>query len=202
MFQRPLHFAQESLTVAMSRTRSRRSLARPHCAGHAVGGNCRSLPLNRHGSYRSQHRGRSFASFRRRADRRLLHTPSDHRAEIRWRRPKLTAPLTSTSRLSGFSVTGCFVRFLTDSSPKCIIIGVAGGQAFTRGLFLPCLMPTSQVPIPTPKSDSRAEISCLALPSRVLSRYPCCQRQLALQYQCCTPAWTPSLPNPKAKSSV
>ena len=64
------------------------------------------------------------------------------------------------------------------------------------------LMPTSQVPIPTPKSDSRAEIFCSALPSRVLSRCPCCQPQLAPQCQCCTPAWIPSLSNPKAKLSV
>ena len=52
------------------------------------------------------------------------------------------------------------------------------------------------------EDDSRAGISCWALPSRVLSRCPCCQPQLAPQSQCCTPAWIRSLSNPKAKLSV
>ena len=65
-------------------------------------------------------------------------------------------------------------------------MGARGEQTPYKRIILPCLMPTSQVPIPTPKSDSRAEISYSALPSRVLSRCPCCQPQLAPQCQCCT----------------
>ena len=77
--------------------------------------------------------------------------------------------------------TGVSSRFLTDSTPRRIIIGAAGADSLHKKTILPCLMPTSQVPIPTPKSDSRAEISCSALPSRVLSRCPCYQPQLAPQ---------------------
>ena len=88
------------------------------------------------------------------------------------------------------------------SAPFTILVSSSLLVAGAAPRILPCLIPSFQVPIPTTKSDSRAEISCSALPSRVLPHCPCCQRQLAPQSQCCTPAWIPSLSNPKAKLSV
>ena len=52
--------------------------------------------------------------------------------------------------------------FLTHSTPGRILIGARGSMLFMRGL--PCLITTSQVPIPTLKSDFRAEISYSVLP--------------------------------------